>query len=162
MNSISRARTSSSPPLRRPRLDLTVQYANGVNPVVEARSLKAWAGAALLSDLQLTLRMVDEAEGRWLNRSYRNRDYPTNVLTFSYSDSMPLAGDIAICVPVVRREAAEQRKPFEAHLAHMVVHGVLHLQGFEHELSIDAELMEGIETEILDKLGYADPYEQQG
>ena len=158
MNNISRARTSNHRPVRRPRLDLIVQYARGINPVVEARSLKAWAGAAILSDLQVTLRMVDEAEGRWLNHRYRNRDYPTNVLTFSYPDSIPPAGDIAICVPVVQREAAEQQKSFDAHLAHMVVHGVLHLQGFEHEHALDAELMEGIETEILGKLGYADPY----
>src|SRR5688572_30233745 len=115
MSNTSHARTNSVRPARRPRLQLTVQYGNGLDPVTNGHSLKAWAKAAILSDIQLTLRLVDDVEARWLNRRYRNRDYPANVLTFPYPDRIPLAGDIAICVPVVRREAAEQSKSFEAH-----------------------------------------------
>ena len=80
------------------------------------------------------------------------------MLTFAYPDTCPLSGDIVLCIPVIRDEARRQRKSLEAHLAHLTVHGMLHLQGFDHETEHDAELMEGIETEIVSKLGYADPY----
>jgi probable rRNA maturation factor len=161
MNNISRAtETSSRIAAYRPRLDLTLQYGDGVAEIAPSRRLRAWANAAIVSDVQVTVRLVDEPEGRSLNLRYRNRDYATNVLTFSYPGVTPLAGDIAICVPVATREAAEQGKSLHAHLAHLVVHGMLHLQGFDHEEAADAELMEGIETEILEKLGYADPYMQ--
>jgi len=93
-----------------------------------------------------------------LNHSYRQRDYATNVLTFAYPERQPLAGDIVLCLPVIKEEARRQRKTLEAHLAHLTVHGVLHMQGFDHETDNDAELMEGIETEIVSRLGYADPY----
>lgn len=112
----------------------------------------------MLEDANVTLRLVDCAEGRALNRAYRRRDYATNVLTFAYLDQQPLAGDIVLCLPVIKEEARQQGKTLEAQLAHLTVHGVLHLQGFDHETEDDAELMEGIETEIVSKLGYPDPY----
>ncbi|HWQ39287.1 MAG TPA: rRNA maturation RNase YbeY [Burkholderiales bacterium] len=144
--------------MARPKMNLVVQYACGGAGLPDERQFRKWAGAAALEDLRVTLRLLDEPEGRALNRRYRDRDYATNVLTFAYPDTTPLTGDIAICIPVAAREAAQQRKSLDAHLAHLVVHGVLHLQGFDHERALDAELMEGIETEILGKLGYADPY----
>jgi probable rRNA maturation factor len=141
------------------RLKLEVQYAVARAGLPAAARFRLWARAALLEDASVTLRLVGEEEGRALNRDFRGRDYATNVLTFSYPESSPLSGDIALCLPVVAREAAQQRKTLEAHLAHLTVHGMLHLQGFDHERAIDAELMEGLETEIVSKLGYDDPYE---
>ncbi|HVY07283.1 MAG TPA: rRNA maturation RNase YbeY [Burkholderiales bacterium] len=120
--------------------------------------MREWARAALLEDAQVTLRIVGAREGRQLNRSFRGRDYATNVLTFSYSGMRPLYGDIVLCAPVVAREARAQRKPLAAHYAHLIVHGMLHLQGFDHESDKDAEAMEAREAEIVAKLGYADPY----
>ena len=98
-------------------------------------------------------------EGRAINRDFRGKDYATNVLTFAYHDTAPLSGDIVLCAPVIARQAREQRKPLEAHYAHMVVHGMLHLQGYDHENNDDARVMETLEAEIVVKLGYADPYE---
>jgi len=106
---------------------------------------------------EVTIRYVAEAEGRRLNREYRGRDYATNVLTFIYGRD-PLAGDVVICAPVVAREASEQQKDLSAHHAHMLVHGLLHLQGFDHEKARDAERMERREKTILARLGFADPY----
>ena len=104
------------------------------------------------------MRIVGAREARRLNHRYRGRDYATNVLTFVYSDRRPLAGDIAICAPLVAREALERGISREAHYAHLVVHGMLHLQGFEHKNERDARRMEEIETRILGQLGFADPY----
>ena len=124
--------------------------------------------AAAERDLQLTVRFVGAREGRALNRRFRQRDYPTNVLTFispaiesargSKGKSVPLAGDIVLCAPVVMREARAQGKALAAHYAHLVVHGVLHLQGYDHDQPRDAERMETRERTILQELGYADPY----
>ena len=110
--------------------------------------------------LQHFLRFVDEEEGRALNRSYRGKDYATNVLTFAYAESEddPVSGDIVLCCPVVEREANEQGKPLEAHYAHLIVHGVLHAQGYDHEDEDEATEMEGIETEVLGTLGFPNPY----
>ena len=102
--------------------------------------------------------MADE-EGRALNRDYRGKDYATNVLSFPYSPEPSLAGDLVVCVPVVMDEAARQRKPVEAHFAHLIVHGMLHLQGYDHEAEADAAVMEARERDILSGLGYPDPYE---
>jgi probable rRNA maturation factor len=102
--------------------------------------------------------MVDEAEGRTLNRTYRDKDYATNVLTFPLSEEPQLMGDIIICAPVVAAEAIAQNKPLEAHYAHLTVHGILHLHGYDHEIEAQAELMESLETAIVTKLGYANPY----
>ena len=101
---------------------------------------------------------MDEDEGRALNLAYRGKDYATNVLTFPLSETPHLMGDIVICAPVVIKEAAEQNKLIEAHFAHLTVHGVLHLHGYDHEDAHQAELMESIEIQILTKLGYANPY----
>ncbi|MHB9102375.1 MAG: rRNA maturation RNase YbeY, partial [Sulfuricella sp.] len=120
----------------------------------------------LRQDVEIALRIVDEEEGRALNRDYRGKDYATNVLTFIYNDEFPgaelsLAGDIVLCAPVVAREALQQEKPVEAHYAHLTVHGVLHLQGYDHESDEQARQMEAMETKIVTKLGYADPYQKE-
>jgi probable rRNA maturation factor len=107
----------------------------------------------------IALRIVGAREARRLNGCYRGRDYATNVLTFVYSDRRPLAGDIAICAPVVAREARMLGISAEAHYAHLVVHGMLHLQGYDHECASAARRMERLETQILGQLGFADPYE---
>ena len=149
----------------RPRLSLSVKYATDDGPLPSRSRLRAWANAALERDAQVGLRIVSRAEGRRLNREFRGQDHATNVLTFAYGDAGPhsdetvrLSGDIVLCAPVVSAEARMQGKPLEAHYAHLVVHGMLHLQGHDHARDEDAEVMEARETEILAKLGYADPY----
>lgn len=130
----------------------------------KAVELRRWARAALRDrDIEVAVRLVGEEEGRSLNQDYRGRDYATNVLTFTYGDDaevegLPLYGDIVLCVPVVVREAQEQGKAVAAHFAHLMVHGMLHLQGFDHESEAEAEIMEALETEILAGLGIDDPY----
>ena len=114
--------------------------------------------AAAARDLAVVLRFVGAREGRQLNARYRNRDYATNVLTFVYDDAVPRAGDIVVCVPVVTREARAQGKTLRAHLAHLIVHGMLHLQGYDHERGADAARMEAREVALLARLGYRDPY----
>lgn len=132
--------------------------------VPRAETLRKWARAALRDrDVEVAVRLVSEDEGRRLNHEYRGRDYATNVLTFTYGDEfdvagMPLVGDVVLCVPVVLREAVEQGKTPEAHFAHLMVHGMLHLQGFDHELPAEAEEMEALETALLAGLGFDDPY----
>jgi len=106
----------------------------------------------------VTIRFVDSQEGRLLNRDYRGKDYATNVLSFPYASAPILCGDLVICAPVVEREAGEQGKSAEAHYVHLIVHGLLHLQGHAHESSMEACLMEEHERAILASLGYADPY----
>ena len=148
------------------KLALTVQYAVEKDGLPTRSQLRAWAQSALLRDADVTVRLVDAEEGRALNRQYRGRDGATNVLTFvltfAYDGSGPLSGDIALCVPVVEREAREQHKNPQAHYAHLVVHGMLHLQGYDHEKAADARVMEALEAEIVTGLGYADPYRQTG
>ena len=119
--------------------------------------LKRWARAALARNAEVTVRYVAEGEGRKLNRQFRGRDYATNVLTFIYS-ARPLAGDVVICAPVVAREARAQGKGADAHHAHLLVHGLLHLQGLDHEAKTDAARMERRERAILSRLGFEDPY----
>ena len=147
------------------RLTFSVQLAVAADDLPSRATLRRWAAAALERDARVTLRFVGAAEGRRLNRQFRGRDYATNVLTFVYDDvphdatrDAPLAGDIVICVPVVRREAKAARRTLHAHLAHLVVHGVLHLQGYDHERDADANVMEARETELLRRLGHPDPY----
>lgn len=142
-------------------LDLDVQYAVAKKGLPDRKQLRKWMKAALQTHASLAIRFVDEEEGRALNGTYRHKDYATNVLTFCYDDGPaegPLLGDIVLCAPVVAREAAEQGKSLEAHYAHLVIHGALHLQGHDHEDEDEAEVMESIETRILSDLGYADPY----
>lgn len=161
MKSISRARKTD--PLRqrsgKPVLTLAVQYALPDDDLPTPAHLRKWAMAALRADADVTVRLVDAVEGRCLNRDYRGRDYTTNVLTFIYRDTPPLSGDIVLCAPVVAEEASQQHKDPAAHYAHLLVHGMLHLQGFDHENDTDAGVMEALETEIVTKLGYPDPYE---
>jgi len=117
-----------------------------------------WARAALAGGGQITIRLVDADEGRVLNNDYRGKDYATNVLSFPYDTEPVVTGDLVICPAVVAREAAEQNKPLAAHYAHLTVHGMLHLQGRDHETDEDAQAMEDEEREILAALGYPDPY----
>ena len=144
-----------------PALTLSVQYSVANGSLPSRQRLRSWAKAALLTDAQVTLRLVGAREGRALNRDFRGKDYATNVLTFAYHDNRPLAGDIVLCAPVIAKEARKQRKPVDAHFAHLVVHGMLHLQGYDHEKDNDARVMEALEAELVAKLGYADPYKDQ-
>jgi probable rRNA maturation factor len=137
---------------------VTVQYATRVTPLPSSARFRRWARAALRRNAQLTLRVVGAREARLLNMRFRRRDYATNVLTFVYSDQRPLAGDILICAPVVQREARAQGINAMAHYAHLTVHGVLHLQGYDHVRTRDATRMERLETRILKQLGFDDPY----
>ena len=120
--------------------------------------VRRWAHAALAHHAQITVRIAGRAEARALNRDYRGRNYATNVLTFVMRDTPPYAGDLVLCAPVVAREAREQGKGLAAHYAHLVVHGVLHVQGYDHVSDADAQVMEPLESEIVMKLGYPDPY----
>jgi probable rRNA maturation factor len=143
-------------PRRRPGPNLTIQRASRAAHIPSDAVLRRWARAAGV-DGTVTVRYVAQAESRRLNREFRGKDYATNVLSFPYS-SRPLAGDLVICAPVVAREAREQGKALAAHHAHMLVHGLLHLAGFDHERARDAARMESRESRILAALGFGDPY----
>ncbi|MEK7768627.1 MAG: rRNA maturation RNase YbeY [Pseudomonadota bacterium] len=142
-----------------------VQYATGTAThaagVPTRPQFRKWVKAALTRDAEIVLRIVDEAEARDLNRNFRGKDYATNVLTFVYGDAQPLSGDIVLCAPVVEKEAKQQRKNLTAHYAHLTAHGVLHLQGWNHANEADAVAMERLETAIVTKLGYDDPYQER-
>ena len=140
------------------RLNLSVQYACNREGLPLRTDFVRWARAALEGGGQVTIRLVDADEGQELNREYRNKDYATNVLSFPYEYVPVIMGDLVICPSVVAREATEQNKPLEAHYAHLTVHGMLHLQGWDHEEEAEAEAMEAEETRILATLGYPDPY----
>lgn len=142
------------------KLKLTVQYAIHPGNVPSRPQLRRWVKASLIQDAEIVLRIVDETEGHCLNRDFRGRDYATNVLTFVYHDAQPLSGDIVLCAPVIEIEASQQCKSLIAHYAHLTVHGVLHLQGYDHENDASAAVMEQLETEILIRLGYDDPYRE--
>ena len=141
-----------------PILTLSVQIASQESNIPAKALFRKWAKAAIRVDTEVTIRIVDEIEGRTLNKAYRGKDYATNVLTFPLAEAPYLMGDIVICAPVVATEALAQNKPLLAHYAHLAVHGILHLHGYDHEVLAQAELMEGLETAILAKLGYANPY----
>lgn len=140
-----------------PRIALAVQRASKASHIPTDALIRRWARAALSCEAAVTLRYVAEAEGRRLNRDFRGRDYATNVLTFVYG-ARPLAGDIVVCAPVVAREAKAWGLPATAHHAHLLVHGLLHLAGFDHEGDDEARRMEGRERRILASLGFPDPY----
>jgi len=143
----------------RPELTLSLQFADASHRAQLPRHKVArWIRAALAAPAELTVRIVDAEEGQALNRDFRGKDYATNVLTFDYSREPVVSADLVLCAPVVAREAAEQAKSIEAHYAHLLVHGTLHAQGFDHEKARDAKVMEARETQILAALGFEDPY----
>ncbi len=147
-------------------LELDLQIASDAGNLPSEAQFRTWCELALRqrsADSEMTIRLVDEAEGRELNHTYRQRDYATNVLSFpaDVPDGLldiPLLGDLVICAPVVEREALEQNKPAHAHWAHMVIHGCLHLLGYDHIEDEEAEEMEALERELLAELGLPDPY----
>jgi probable rRNA maturation factor len=144
------------------KLALAIQYAVEPAGLPSRADFRRWAKAALLQEVSAALRVVDEAEGMQLNQDYRGKPYATNVLTFAYGaeqEGGPLSGDIILCAPVVEREAAAQGKPLAAHYAHLTVHGMLHLQGYDHEAEDEAVAMEAVESFIMMRLGYPDPYQ---
>ena len=168
---------------KRRALELTVQYATRSLLVPSENDFRRWLDAALREDARVTVRIVGLAEGRALNRAYRAKDYATNVLTFTYGAARepttrvasesgaasgarkrdaavraPVHGDIVLCLPVVEREARAQHKALRYHLAHLVVHGVLHAQGWDHEDADQAGRMEAREVQILQRFGIGDPY----
>lgn len=166
----------SETPTRSPRradLELAVQFAGGRRGVPHARNLRTWANAAYAAHFggrktaptEMTVRIVGRAESRRLNRDWRGKDKPTNVLSFPAGTALdPISGrhslgDLVICAPVVAHEAREQCKRPPAHWAHMVVHGVLHLLGYDHERERDARRMEAREIAVLQSFGFANPYE---
>ena len=140
------------------KLSLSVQYASNSKKLPTRQQFRRWVKIALEQDVQIALRIVNEAEGRELNRGYRGKDYATNVLTFVYDDTDALYGDVVICAPVVAREAKEQGKDLLAHYAHLTLHAALHLQGYDHEKTREAEKMEARETALMLKLRYPAPY----
>jgi probable rRNA maturation factor len=146
------------------RIALELQDATRSTRVPDARKFRVWAKAALRRSAQVTIRIVGAAEARKLNRAYRGKDHATNVLTFVYESAprRPLSGDLVLCAPVMAKEAREQGKAIEAHYAHLTVHGLLHLQGWEHETDRDAWAMEAREARLLARLGIPDPYAVTG
>lgn len=146
-------------------IELCVQYATDRPDLPDENQLKLWVETALeglKENAELTLRIVDEDEGTQLNEQWRKSQGPTNVLSFPHDGEKEIApdllGDIVVCAPVVAREAKEQNKNIDAHWAHMVIHGVLHLNGFDHIKPEDADCMENLEVKILEQLNYNNPY----
>lgn len=147
------------------QLKLSLQFGRGIEDVATHRAVLTrsrvtrWIRHALSLDAEITVRIVAADEGQQLNAQYRNKDYATNVLTFDYQQEPLVLADLVLCAPVVAREAQEQNKTLEEHYAHLLVHGTLHAQGWDHETSEeDAQEMEDYETAIMRELGYADPY----
>jgi len=147
-----------------PQLSLSLQFArfdrvDAHRAALPRHKVARWIRHALDADAEITVRIVDAEEGQALNRDYRQKDYATNVLTFDYATEPVVMADLVLCAPVIAREAAELGKPLAEHYAHLLVHGTLHAQGWDHETSDeDAREMEAYETEILAGLGVADPY----
>ena len=147
-----------------PKLTIDLQYASlaiesAVSKAVSSALIKKWVKSTTPLNGLITLRFVNAAEGKKLNFAFRQKDYATNVLTFPYELSKNnLVADIIFCLPVLQKEAKEQSKSLKAHLAHLIVHGCLHAQGHDHELDRDAKKMEALEIQILQKLGFANPY----
>ena len=145
-------------------LSLSLQFARDAGATAHRAALARhkvarWIRHALAVDAEITVRIVGAEEGQRLNREYRHKDYATNVLTFDYQQQPTVLADLVLCAPVVEREALEQGKTLQAHYAHLLVHGTLHAQGWDHETSdADAREMEAYETAILRELGFADPY----
>jgi probable rRNA maturation factor len=141
-------------------LRLAVQFASAAADLPSRAQIRRWVAAALEQPAEITVRIVDAEEAQALNHDYRDKDYVPNVLTFEYGEITPgvLGGDVVICAPVVEREAREQGKPLKAHYAHMTIHGVLHLQGYDHIEPADADVMESREAVILKPFRIPNPY----
>jgi len=143
-----------------------VQNVSGYGNVPKTELIRAWAatayGKVANTDAEVTVRVVDEEDGRQLNMQYRNQPAATNVLSFPFEDppgmKTKILGDIVLCAPVISREALDQGKPLAAHWAHMIVHGVLHLCGYRHDVENDADLMEQLEAQIIEQIGFTNPY----
>jgi probable rRNA maturation factor len=146
-----------------PELTLSLQFgkikdADKHRAALSRHKVTRWIRNTLEMDGEITVRIVDTEEGQTLNREYRQKDYATNVLTFDYTQEPVVTADLVLCAPVIAKEAKEQKKTLEEHYAHMIVHGTLHAQGWDHELDEDAEVMELRETEIMARLGFKNPY----
>ncbi|MDP1924847.1 MAG: rRNA maturation RNase YbeY [Thiobacillus sp.] len=143
-----------------PEFSLSVQFASAANNLPSRAQVRRWVAAALEHPAEVTVRIVDADEAQALNQDYRDKGYVPNVLTFEYGEITPgvLGGDVVICAPVVEREAREQGKSLPNHYAHMVIHGVLHLQGYDHIESTEAEAMESREAAILKRFHILNPY----
>jgi probable rRNA maturation factor len=148
-----------------PEFSLAVQFASESDGLPSRAQVRRWVAAALEHPAEITVRIVDADEAQALNHEYRDKDYVPNVLTFEYgevghdeSGRGVLGGDVVICAPVVEREAREQGKPLKDHYAHMIVHGVLHLQGYDHIEPADADIMESREAVILERFRIHNPY----
>ncbi|WP_041791419.1 rRNA maturation RNase YbeY [Rhodoferax ferrireducens] len=145
------------------QLTLSLQFGKLENPALHRGALPRhkvarWLRHALQSDAEITVRIVDTEEGQALNRDYRHKDYATNVLTFDYTQEPVVTADLVLCAPVVAQEAKEQGKTLQEHYAHLLVHGALHAQGWDHEAEEDAQVMELRESEIMARLGFENPY----
>ena len=146
----------------KPTLSLSLQFADKSHrDSLPRHKVARWIKAALDTDAEIAVRIVGTDEGQALNQDFRKKNYATNVLTFDYAQEPVVMADLVICAPVIEQEAAEQGKTLEAHYAHMLVHGTLHAQGWDHIKKKEAEAMEAREREILAALGFADPYEDQ-
>ena len=145
-------------------LTLSLQFGKSIDDVALHRAalgrskVQRWIRHALQSDAEITVRVVGAEEGQTLNRDYRQKDYATNVLTFDYTQEPIVTADLVLCAPVVAAEAKEQGKTLEAHYAHLLVHGALHAQGWDHDEDEDAQVMELRETDIMHRLGFDSPY----
>jgi len=143
----------------RPSLALSLQFADKTHrEALPRHRVVRWIRAALEAPAEITVRIVGAEEGQALNRDFRNKDYATNVLTFDYAHEPVVMADLILCAPVVEREAREMGKTLEAHYAHLLVHGALHAQGYDHEVDKEAEVMEARETAVMMGLGYPEPY----
>jgi probable rRNA maturation factor len=149
-----------------PKLALEIQFATSAmaqkwQDLITKRKVGNWIKKALQENATITVRFVGQSESKKLNANYRNKDYATNILTFPYelqNGIDHLSADLVICLPVLEKEAKQQKKTFEQHLIHLIVHGTLHAQGFDHEDEVEAEAMEQLEISILKKLKQANPY----
>jgi len=143
----------------RPELQLSLQFADPSHrDLLPRHKVARWIRAGLEAPAAITVRIVGEDEGRTLNREYRHKDYATNVLTFDYVQEPEIEADLVLCAPVVEKEARTQKIDLVAHYAHLLVHGTLHAQGYDHEVDDEAACMEARETEVLAGLGFDDPY----
>ncbi len=146
-----------------PELTLSLQFAKFDDVALHRTALarnkvNRWIRHALQDDAEITVRIVGAEEAQNLNREYRKKDYATNVLTFDYSTEPVVTADLVLCAPVIQAEAQEQGKSLQAHYAHLLIHGALHAQGWDHDTDEDAQVMELRESEIMARLGFDNPY----